>query len=1372
MVMVCFLLIVQSSLAQDKNLKFDRVIIEDGLTSVNCIIKDRYGFMWFGGSNGLYRFDGYDYRIFTHSPKDSTSLTSNNIVSLYEDKDGYLWVGTMNAGLNRYDPLHESFVQYRHNETPFSISNNYVTCITQDHTGKLWIGTMEGLNCFDPRQNTFRRFLHDPSDSGSISSNEIFSILEEGDGTFWITSNKGVLDLFDTQHNTAAHYTYHDGYYNSGRTGQRVIRDYTGNLWIGTEGDGLYRFDKRMQTFTNFRFRNEKGSLSNNIITDLKEGDRGELWITTDGGGLNHLDFASSVFTHEKYDPNDPFSVSNNSSYALYIDEKKVLWLGMGDGMVNTLRQTPFELFMPSQVEPNSLSFRVVVSLFMGSDNKLWIGSGGAGLDVLDLKTRLFRNYRYDPANEFSISTDIILALCEDKDKNLWIGTFLGGLDRFDITHQFFHHLRHDPNNANSLSHDHVFDVVAGRDDEIWIATHGGGLNLYDKKRKLFRRFKSNDDRPGTLGSDRVLCLFADHRKDLWIGTLDAGLQRYDRQQDRFINYNYKDVRKGDLEQYPIHHIMEDHDGNLWISTGGGGIHRYDPRRDIFTPFTTDQGLPSNSVYGSIQDDQKKIWMSTNHGIVRYDQGKIVTYNVADGLPTNDFECGAIVLSHTGELFFGSKKGLISFDPRQLKDNTEQVKVTLTGLRIFNDLVYPGQQIEDAVPLRQSISRTGEIELPHNLNNFSFEFAAPGYSAPAKIRFMYRLKGLDDRWIETDAGRRVATFSSLDAGDYTFEVIAANSDGVWSGFVTATTIRVTPPFWGTRLAYTGYLIAAAIVIIGIARETRKRILLKNQLAMEKYKHEKDVELYASKINLFTNISHELRTPLTLILGPLERLMVTLNSSNRVTHQLMVMHRNGLRLMGLVNQLLDFRKLESGNMKLQVKEDDLVRFVREVAYSFQELAAQRQVQFESTFLQECITGWFDRQKLEIIINNLLSNAFKFTPRSGSVSLDVRTDPTGEHVILKVEDTGDGIANSEMKHIFDLFYQAERNRTGISKGTGIGLALTKSLVELHHGRIEFTSALGKGTSFVITLPLRRESYKNDELYTGNDHEASPLPEEILREEWPGEDPHEISPENATDDNRCLMLIAEDNKELREYIRDEFATHYKIEEASDGREAFEKAVNSLPDIIISDVMMPVLDGLELCKKLKQDERTSHIPVILLTARSSHIHQYEGLDTGADDYVTKPFSFDLLSARVVNLIESRKRLRERFSREVVLKPKDIAIANPDERFLERIMQVMEEHMSDPGFSVKVLAKEVGMSHSVLYRKVMALTDKPVNDLIRSIRLQRAQQLLRETHLPVGEISDMTGFSNAKYFSTCFRTLFGISPTEYVESLNREPIP
>ncbi len=1341
--------------SQNDKLLFEEFVIEDGLASVNCILKDKNGFMWFGGTHGLYRYDGYKFKAFTSNEKDIYSLSNNNITCLFEDHNGFLWVGTMQGGLNKYNPFNESFSNYKNTKNYSAYAINHITSIAEDLHHTIWVGTFgDGLYTLNIHTGTYKKYNQDIHNPNTISNDNIFSIAIKHEN-IWITSNAGILDCFNINTKKFNHYKYNDTNYHSTRTGQRICFDSFNNLWIGTENNGVYKFNIPNKTFKHFKKGNTKSSINSNEITDIKEGIPGEIWITS-YGGLNLLNTNTNEVQIYKNDVYNKYSITNNVSYCLFIDNNTSLWMGMGDGTVNKTKHSSFELYQASILkEASSLSFNVVTSLFM-SDSILWVGTGGGGLDKLNLNTDTFSNFKENPKNNTSIPSNIVMNIIEDQNKNIWIGGFNRSIIGYKKENtNIFIEAEFDETNTSNIKNNLVFDLVEDNHDNIWIATYNEGLYKYHKTTKTFTNYKIENG----LLSNSLLSLLYDSTGKLWIGSLNKGYQVFDTKKDKFLTLTELGINNDTKINYPIKTIFEDHLKNIWFATEGGGTYQFNTNKKHFNRLSTEQGLPSNSIYGIIQDNTNNFWFSTNKGIVTYnpENKKILTYNTYDGLPTNDFESGAIAKSEDGKLFFGSKKGLVAFYPNLLNTQSTPINLELTNFRLFNEDIEVHEAIESYIPLDSSIMYTKNIKLPYFLNNFTFEFAAPGYQSPHNIKYEYKLEGLDDRWITTTSERHFANYSNVPPGTYTFTIKAIEENNLkQNNFIKKQIeIHITPVWWQTKLAYLIYTLLLGALFYFIYDNAKNRVRLKNELLLEKYKHEKDEELHQAKINFFTTISHELRTSLTLILAPLEALTKIKNSNNRTSNLVMTMNRNGQRLLNLVTQILDFRKMESSVSKLKVTEIDITYFFDELCIPFYQYANEKGIQFQLTVSNSCEKGWIDTNKLEIIVYNILSNAFKFA--RNKIDLNVDLDEKDERLIIKIKDNGHGISNENISKIFQDFYQVKSKENNSTTGTGIGLAITKNLIDIHYGEILVKSELKEYTIFNIIIPITKKFYRESEIVDSIlDIDVSM---DVIEQELIFEDTKEKEP---TSDKKPILLIVEDNFEIRNLIKAHFLNNYKIVTSSNGVEGCDKALDTIPDIIISDIMMPKINGLELCKKLKTDSRTSHIPIILLTARGSHTFQMEGLEYGADDYITKPFNLELLNVRVKNLIESRKRLRETFRKEVLLKPKDVAINNVDEIFIEKIMTIIEKHMSDSKFSVSILASEIGMSHSVLYRKIMALSGQNVNEFIKTIRLTRAAQLISDSDYSINEISDMTGFSNPKYFSTCFKKKYNMTPTQY----------
>ena len=1348
--------ITNYTFSQNTPLKFEEFVIEDGLASVNCILKDGEGFIWFGGTHGLYRYDGYKFKTFITNTNNINSISNNNIVSLYEDNKGYIWIGTMQGGINKYNPRTETFLNYKNTKNSI-YKKNYVTCITGNDDNEIWIGTFgDGMYVFNKNNNSFVNYLHNSNNKQSISNDHVFSIIIDNSDV-WIGTRTGILDKYNRKTNYFSHHIYNNINYQSTRTGQRICIDALKNPWIGTESDGLYKFDIKKKSFEHFKRGDSKNSISSNSITDIKYSNSGIIWVTS-FNGLNSIDISTNKTTIYQNDIYNLNSITYNLAYCLFIDNNNVLWLGMNDGTANKTINSPFEIHQTSlSKKSNSLSFNGVTSLYMGIDY-LWIGTGSGGLDRLNLETNTFHNYKNNPNNNKSIPSNIVMNVFEDQAKNVWTGNFGNSIVGYkkEKSDDFIKAKLATPftKNFNTLS---IFDMLEDNTQNIWVATYNHGLFKYNKQTQEFKHFtKSNTN--NQLNSDSVLTIFADSSNNLWIGTLDKVISIYNQETNTFYSLSDIGITTNTSLNFPIKDIYEDNHGQIWIATEGGGLIQINIKEKTIKNLGTGNGFPTDSFYGIIQDNNGNYWFSSNKGIVSYnpDYNKVYTYNTNDGLPTNDFESGANAKTKDGKLFFGSKKGLISFYPEELLSGSKPINLKLTNLKVFNDVVNVLDEVENYQVLDSSISYKKTLKLPYFLNNFGFEFAVPGHNSPHNIEYQYKLEGIDNSWITTLSEFPLANYSNIPYGNYTFKVKAFDENSSDSKNISEKQIDIiiTPVWWQTSIAYFVYLLLISGLIYYIYKSVRDRVQLKNLLLIEKYKYEKDEELHKSKINFFTTISHELRTSLTLILSPLQQLS-TLKTNNKASNLIMTMNRNGQRLLSLINQILDFRKLESTNTQLNIKEIDLKAFFKELCIPFYQYAEEKNIKFQLSVPNNCETGWVDANKLEIILYNTLSNAFKHAKDKIDINIDL--DEKDERLIIKIKDNGKGINEEELTKIFENFYQINDD-TSATSGTGIGLAITKNLIDVHRGDITVKSEPNVYTIFNIIIPIVKSFY--------DDLDISSLDYETVLIDNTSENELILNTDTLDDisKNKPILLIIEDHFEIRNLIKNNFANHFKIFTSTNGLEGKEKAFKIIPDIIISDIMMPKLNGLKLCKILKSDSRTSHIPIILLTARGSHTFKIEGFEYGADDYVTKPFNIDILTIRVKNLIKSRQILREKFKKETLINPKDIAINDVDEVFIEKVIGIIEKNISNSKFSVADFAISIGMSHSVLYRKTLAITGQTITEFIKSIRLTKAEELILKSNYHINKISDMTGFSNPSYFSTCFKKKHGFPPSEFGE--------
>lgn len=1375
-------------IAQDTYIKFDRITTENGLPQehVFAILEDKKGFLWLGMESGLARYDGYSFKTYTHDYEDSTSISSNIIRAIFQDEKGYLWVGTDGGGLSRYNPQNEQFTNFKHEpNNPNSLSGNRVYGIAEDTTGAIWVATLtNGLNriVFEDLENApcgaaacFTRFRFRPGDPGSLANDNVWTIIIDRKNRLWAGTVAAGLDMLDLnnpvdEHSAFEHFQNRPGdqYSISSNSVKSIYEDSQGVLWVGTEFKGLNRFEEESGKFYSWQFHhNDPQSLSHNHVSCILEDRDGNFWVGTNGGGVNVFDRNEKSFTRHQYIPPDQYSLNGNLVTTIHQSRSGILRFGMVSKGVNWIdpQKQKIKHYYPVAGKPGSLNGSLIKAIYEDKKGEVWVGAYGGGLSHLNPATGNFTNY-LQPIGISGISKNNVQRIYEDRKERLWIGTDGGGLFLFDRKDKTFSDFNKSPD-GSELSGKAVWSIHEDLKGNLWIGTADGGLNQYNWTTRQFRHFPYDPNNPKGINSNDIRVIHEDHLGILWIGTYGGGLNRYNPADETFIHYTTASRKPGSISNDIITDIFESPDKRqLWIGTFGGGLNRFDRVTESFTVYREKEGL-SNDVVKSIEADlEGNLWISTIKGISKFNPGSetFINFTTSEGLQGKSFNLGSSCLAQNGAMYFGGTNGMNMFFPDKIKKRAnENFPCLITDLKIFNRSISPGEAIRKRVILKKVIDEETAIKIPHFIDDFAFEFAALDFAASDYVEYAYQLEGVDEQWKYTDAGRRYASYSNLPPGDYVFKVRATNTKEAWNGQMAELKVTVLPAPWKTFWAYSLYALLLLLFIYLFRRYYVARLKLKNELKLERLERKKTKELNEMKLQFFTNISHEIRTPLTLIISPIQELVTSGDVSKEVRDQLRNINRNANRLLLLVNQLLEFRKQEAGHTELKVAKGDFVKFIAEITLSFKEFAYRRNIDFSFTHQPDIIDIWFDSGKMEKVFFNLLSNAFKFTPDGGKIGIHLIQKQGVAKII--VEDTGKGINKEDLPHIFERFHKFNKDYQGNYLGSGIGLALVKRLVELHHGSISAESEVGKFTRFVIEIPIGVKHFKEEEIIS--DHKGS---------EHAGHYKIVSGAEKSLEKSESLaaadapqILIMEDNVDVRDYLIKLFLPEYRILEAADGKTGWKLAMKHLPDLIISDIMMPEMDGLAFCKKSKTTLETSHIPIILLTARTSMLYRTEGLETGADDYITKPFDSNLLKLRVKNLLNSRKRLREKFSQNIAFEPHEITITTPDQNLLQQVIESIEKFMEDSSFDVNALAKELGVSRSVLYRKLPAITNYTPKEFIRVIRLKRAAQILEKADLPISDVCYRTGFKTPKYFSRCFRDFFGVLPSEYAKQKKKE---
>ena len=1384
--------------------RFEQLPSEIGLThgAVNCIEQDSRGYLWLGTWSGLARYDGYKIRVFQQEPGNPDRLQSDQVTSLLEDRAGNLWVGTVNAGFHRFDRATERFTNFRFNPADAnSLSDNDVWGLFEDSKGYIWVGTKKGLNRFDPKTNSFLRIFATAEGSERPPSDYIYSICETSDGSIWSATTRGIDRIkfrndrdCDLRHYELAPTAKDLALDNFIYRIRPALRE-PNMLWLGTKA-GLKKIrysdtdPAHLQVAASYRaLPDNPSSLSHNIVSDFWEEPDGNLWIAT-YHGLNRLDKNTGKFQRFFAQAGEPFSLNNDFIRCLFQDRTGILWIGTDKGLSKfNLRRKPFQSvrFDKTGIASNSIVSSICNGVTPGS---IWVATNG-GLNRLDCKfpasTESPIHYTLVPPR-LSDFANFVTTVRRDAEGWLWFATQGAGVLRIrerDVSHgggRLTQLEQFSQNSPSFINDNYVMSLHESASGGMWFGLWDGGLELFDGKTNTLRHFQHVGDLNLTAFPNVA---FAEKTEGgqakLYVGTRGNGLLKLsfdpsDNSLHLERQYHFVAGAKGCLSNDKINALYLDSKGRLWVCTSKG-LNLLETNGDAFRVFTQADGLPNEVIQSIVEDSDGLLWVSTQKGIasLRFsDDGKahFRSFDALDGLQDNYFSNSCAGRLPSGLLAFGGASGLSLFMPGDIKPDNVPPLTQISDFQLFNRSVPIGQMENGRTVLRKSISETPEIVLDYRDNVLSFEFASLHFAEPKKNRFAYKLEGFNNEWVYTDAEKRSAHYTNLPYREFTFWVKSANGDGEWSEPVSVK-VCVMPPFWRTWWAYSIYALVFAGMLYGGWRVAHLRAEYRASLDLERHKHEKSEELNSLKLQFFTNISHELRTPLTLIVSPLEQMLREKAADRPLTAALTRMYQNAGRLLTMINQLLDFRKSEAGLMQLRAERSNLAFFINEIVLSFKPLAEEHCIELGFIPENEEITAWIDRDQMEKVMSNLLSNALKFTPDGGAVQVFLNENKAAEIVEIRVTDTGPGIAPEQIDKIFDPFHQGEHQpRQGLFGGTGIGLSLVKSIVEQHGGSVTAESRAGAGAIFILHLPTGTAHFKPEQI---TPEPAARLPEEhfVLPATYAltGEKPHQITPGESASPTppnepggarRHHLLIVEDNADIRAYLRENLAADYDITEAADGQEALERARDITPDLVLSDVAMPCMDGIELCRHLKSDLATSHIPVVLLTARSALMYKIDGLETGADDYVTKPFSMQLLTLRIKNLIQIRENLREKFGKSFDFSPSAVTVNSLDEDFLQRLLEAVEKHIDESEFSIDDLAHALAMSRIQLYRKLKALTGETPNNVIRTIRLKRAAQLLATRRFNVSEVAYKVGFTDLKYFRERFREHFGVNPGEY----------
>lgn len=1316
---------------------FNQLSVNEGLShsDVTTITQDKSGIIWMGTNNGLNRFDGYEFKIYKSDLNNKYSIPNNRIKSLLTDSKNRLWIATESKQLSYFQPKLKKFFTIPIGDDSYT---GYSTKLVKDSSGKIWFSTSKNeIYRVEKIKGKFRTIK-----AGSSLKSEVISMICFN-SYVWVSTRKNGLLRIDCKSNKVEPFQYPIFH----QTFSLFKKD--GELYVSTPR-GIFSIDK------NFKIKQlYKANLQE--VSDIQVDFRKNIWLGFYNNGMQLLEKTVSGNYELKKSYSSTNSLSTNRINDLYIDSFDLLWIGTSGGGAQSidLRANPFHLIN----KKNSVLPDNYITSIVGTKDHLWIGSRNGLIE-------------YNLHNEEShlITDGHISSLYIDSKGKLWVGKRFGGIWIYENNKLI--NLITKQTNKDFPSN----EIMGMGEDEFgrfWIITYDQGAVIFDKKQQISGFLNTSNFLP----SNRLCYLYLDRKNSntAWVGTVDHGLLKIDFNDSEISSvkdYEFDVNDKNSISSNFVWPILRSSTGDLWVGTLGGGLNKLVQKNGkvYFKRYTINDGLPDNDVESMLEDSMGNIWIG-GRGLTKFNPKKenFVRFDFNDGLQSNSFKIGSAFKSQEGILYFGGINGLNYFNPRLINNNPYKPKLVFEELQLWNKSVNVGEKIHDRILLKKSLNNTDILNFNHNENEFSIELLGVHYSNPKKNSYAYILEGYNNEWINVDSEDRKISFSNLSPGKYILKAKVSNRDGLWSD-PKSIMINISPPWWATWWAKFLYLLLFIGALYFYRIFINRQSSLKNNLVIA----EKEMSLTSEKIRFFTNISHEIRTPLTLIKSHLEDIVEAESLQSKYESKLDVMQNNVNRLLNLTNLLLDFRKMESGNLKLKAARGNFSNFSKEIFSFFLGVADKKNIQYNFYSFPENICLTFDRNNFEIIITNLISNAFKYTKSGGAISMELKAvgddNKAGifqkisnkkilvdNYLQVKIEDNGIGMSKKDLKKIFDRYYQVKNQNTFSIQGTGIGLSLVKGLVELHKGEIEVESSENKGSKFVLKIPFGQNHLKEKFLikdFKKSDHSSFYVDDLYPKPAISGIETNDKSIKKR-------ILIVEDNFEIRSFLNEHLKEMFNVLQANDGKAGLAKAKKYIPDIIVSDVMMPGMDGLEMLKRLKEDPDLSYIPVILLTARTANLYEFKGIDIGAQDYITKPFSIRILKGKINNILRAREDYKQYYKDRIQNLTSSINLPNSEQKFLDDISNIVLENITNEEFSVKMLVQKMGMSQSSCYKRIKELTGRSAVQLIRDVRLKRAGELLAEDRYNISEIAFMVGINDIQYFRKKFKEHFGCNPSE-----------
>ncbi|MGL1884947.1 MAG: ATP-binding protein [Reichenbachiella sp.] len=1412
---------------------------------VDCLIQDREGYLWFGTWNGLCKYDGYEFQVFNDQSEGDLRIGNNFIHTLYQDRYDNIWVGTRGGlflYLNekkKFIQISSPSKGLKVNDAYYDLTElDHNTILIGSEQGLTMLTIVNELGEYVVKKNT-------PFNDKDLTfqGTRVQAITCTSDNNIWIGTDQ-FLYRVNADLELLGKYTFDPDDFNSLSSGVilKILEMSNGEVWVGTEV-GLNQYNPEADNFK--RFYNNPDfpqSIIHNAIMDLIEIEGGKLVVAT-LGGLSVKENVEVLFKNYIHEPDNQNGLNNDFINCLMLDNDDNLWTGSERGGLNIVKSNSsyFDGLEHETGNINSLSSNTINSIFE-DDKYLWVGTAGGGLNRVERQSAKVQHFRPEGNTITSLSSEFVTSIFKDSRGILWVGTWGFGINILSNldTNSNIEFERIDAANSG-LTSDFISSIVEDEHGRVWVGTLHG-LSCYDLKTGLFVNSFPDQQHPVNQG---VGCLLIDEHQFLWVGTREGLFRLdSDEPSNHVLSFYHDPDLPNTISNNYIISLIEDHRGNIWAGTYGQGLNKIRPVDDGFEieSFNSIQnGLSNDIIYGIVEDNNNKLWLSTDYGLNRFDPDTKLSRNffVSEGLRNNQYYWGAYFKNDEGKLFFGGMNGVNTFFPEWISDDVIDPTAVVTNIKLIDNSVVPSMTYNGVVVLNEALSEQPEIQLSYKEKIVTFEFSSFNYMDTDVISYAYKLEGFDKEWNQLPVGRRSTSYTNLSPGNYEFMLRASGHDGKFNNKISSLLIEVQPPFWKTiwfrilavvfmTSLILGYLRYRLIALKNQKRELEKLVLLRteeineqkeaislqaeqlrksnNELASKQTliegqnrqleinnneigsKRDELIQLN-DKLNLvsqlrlsfFTNISHEFRTPLTLIVGPMERLMSQVNLDFDVKNKLNVINRNAKRLLHLINEIMDFRKIEKGEVGLHISKVEPITFSKSILEVFKPLAEIKNISLGFGEIKGDESLWVDENKLENILYNLLSNAIKYTPSDGNVRMEVSwvayknsmlvnienaVQLEEDNVVLsiKVIDSGAGISEENLPLIFKRFYRIEKENAFNVGGSGIGLAIIEELIRTHNGHIEVRSELGQGSIFEVQLPSLpnhpsiRSKTNEGKIHTDIQEQLEVFKNELLMKEVEENEIQQI----AIDETKATVLVVEDNYDLRGFVSERLRERYNILEAKNGKEGEILALEYNPDLIVSDIMMPIMNGLDLCKSIKSNFKTSHIPVILLTAKSSVENQVLGLENGADGYLAKPFNFEILEARIQNLLDSRKQLKERFLQQEELVVSEITHNKKDEVFLEQAISLVTENLSNSDFGVNNLVKSLGVSRSLLHTKLTAIIDQSATEFINNLKIKAAKQMLKGGDMNVSEVAYAIGYNDPKYFSRLFKKQTGQSPKQY----------